>query len=103
MSRSCSSVTCAFLPTAEWMSIQNGHPIISGFIQHDGSHHAAPVVEMNERSTPLFEMTKVQEDLAIDHGKKAGIKPACRGPTSCKQEKARGSDYHAPTFVGGEA
>jgi hypothetical protein len=43
---------------------------------------------MNETSTPLFEMTKVQEDPAIDHGKKAGIKPACRGATSCEQEKA---------------
>jgi len=37
----------------------------SEFIEHDGSHHAAPVVEMNERSTPLFEMTKVQEDPSL--------------------------------------
>ena len=35
------------------------------FIQHDGSHHTAPVVEMNGRSTPLFEMTKVQEDPSL--------------------------------------
>ena len=36
-----------------------------GFIQHVGSHHAALIVEMNERSTPLFEMTKVQEDPSL--------------------------------------